>query len=152
MIAMMEAAGSQMALERRGQDEVDENAEAERILSGIEAMSGACGTFAVKEEHGLAVLPYDPRKRVCGSDSTSHGDGEPFHVVKGQTLQIVQVQDGVYKIARDGGYVVASESQLVKGKRQGSGPRNLLYLKRSMIYFAFLQLEDQWKLRAGWKE
>ena len=127
MIAMMEAARSRMVSdidnqeandndenENEGEEEIE--AQARRMLSGMEALSGPCGTYAVKEDDGLAVLPFDPRKRNTPSDASLKNAKDPFNLVKRQNIQVVEVGDGVYKLARDGGYVVASDSQLVKGE------------------------------------
>jgi hypothetical protein len=41
---------------------------------------------------------------------------EPFTIEFGQTVQVVNCQDGVYRLARESGYIVASEKQSVKSK------------------------------------
>lgn len=124
MIAMMEAAQSQMSVEdrqeeaERGENEEEEGIEISSIMEaqeGIEALSGVSGTYAVTDSEGLAVLPSDPRKRNDAGSSTANVQ-DPFNIHKGQTVQVVQVGDGVYKLARGRGYIVASDSQLVKGE------------------------------------
>jgi hypothetical protein len=131
LLAVMEAAerqammagGSVMDLSAEDyEDEVaqdgDEDAELQRIVAGMESFSGPCGTYAVREEDGLAVLPHDPRRRSHEQlldPAETRDEREPFTIEKGQTVQIVDVKDGVFKLARDMGFVVASEKQLVKG-------------------------------------
>lgn len=130
LLAMMEASERQAmmsagsVLDTSAEDTEDElvqtnddydNRELKRIVAGVQAILGPCGTYAVREAEGLAVLPQDPRKRsqVCDPDETR----EPFMVEKGQTVQVVDIIDGVVKLARGSGYVVASDCQLVKGKK-----------------------------------
>ncbi len=97
------------------------------ILAGLSALVGHCGTYAVREPLGLAVLPFDPNRRhhheaandgIDGSDEEKKTDEirEPFTIEEGQKVQIVGVDEGVYELARGAGYIVASVNQLVKGK------------------------------------
>lgn len=117
MIAIMEAARDQMVDPDAELDEDETNTETSRILDGIEALAGPCGTYVVKDEDGLVVLPSDPRRRNRESNPVSFQNLlEPFHLEKGQTVQIVECDDGVYKLARNSGFIVAGCSQLVKGK------------------------------------
>lgn len=77
----------------------------------------------MREVEDLAVLPMDPLKRNQHK-SNQHLDAtiqantifEPFTIEFGQTVQVVNYQDGVDRLARDSGYIVASEKQLVKSK------------------------------------
>ena len=109
-------------------DELDEEDEplVNPILAGMSALAGSCGTYAVKEPCGLAVLPFDPNMR---HHSTKLGDidkpdeekkeadvKEPFTIEMGQTVQVVNADEGVYQLARGAGYIVATTNQLVKGK------------------------------------
>jgi hypothetical protein len=92
-------------------------------LAGRTAMSGACGTYAVKEPLGLAVLPFDPnlrhdgRKEPTWEEKKTEEAREPFTIEDGQTVQVVAEEDGVYQLARGVGFIVASVNQLVKGKQ-----------------------------------
>eukprot|EP00545_Synedropsis_sp_CCMP1620_P002640 CAMPEP_0119018046 /NCGR_PEP_ID=MMETSP1176-20130426/18412_1 /TAXON_ID=265551 /ORGANISM="Synedropsis recta cf, Strain CCMP1620" /LENGTH=512 /DNA_ID=CAMNT_0006971947 /DNA_START=51 /DNA_END=1586 /DNA_ORIENTATION=+ len=123
MIAMMEAAQrSKISSEDRegeaecvelGEGEGEEGIEVSAMMDGLEALSGASGTYAVKETGGLAVLPLDPRKRHTDATLSINAQ-DPFNIQKGQTVQVVEVGEGVYKLARESGYIVASDSQLVK--------------------------------------
>lgn len=62
------------------------------------------GTYAVKEPSGLDFF----------RDTDS---ADPERVQQGQLLQIVdRTDEHVYRLARNQGYVLASENQLVKGK------------------------------------
>jgi hypothetical protein len=139
MIAMMEAAQSQTVIEDRAtadqstadqeievvvesDEEEGEDLEISNTIEGIEALSGTSGTYAVKEPEGLAVLPFDPRKKN-GDAILSINAQEPYNIEQGQTLQVVEVGEGVYKLARGNGYIVASDSQLVKGKLSCVYPR-----------------------------
>lgn len=103
-------------------DEEDEMYDLNRIISGMVTFSGPCGTYAVKYSEGLAVLPHHPEKH-CKSETDADANKEqneatpePFTIVKGQTVQVVNFQDGVATLARGAGYIVATSSQLVKGE------------------------------------
>lgn len=142
LIAMMEAAQmqSQSRNKREEQEEVreessvtrdeesvdDEDMDLNGVLSGIEMMSGPCGTYAVKESLNFTSSPSKQRV-LDGSDSTiirtgtteSSGDGEVRQACgleKGSTLQVVSFRNGVAELARGYGSVDANSSNLVKGK------------------------------------
>lgn len=131
LLAMMEAAERQAMMaggsvldvsaedydDEIGQDN-DDDTEQQRVIAGMQSFSGPCGTYAVREEKGLAVLPQDPRRRSheqVRDPAETQDEREPFTIEKGQTVQIVNMEAGVFKLARGMGFVVASESQLVKG-------------------------------------
>ncbi|CAJ1940336.1 unnamed protein product [Cylindrotheca closterium] len=104
---------------RDGED--DDDKLIEPTLAGMTALAGACGTYAVREPLGLAVLPFDPnlqhdkRKAVnAGEEKKVEESREPFTIEDGQTVQVVAAEDGVYKLAREVGYIMASVNQLVK--------------------------------------
>lgn len=95
------------------------------LLAGMSAFVGTCGTYAVREPLGLAVLPFDPNKRhhdsspdddldLSGEEKKIDFAKEPFTIEEGQTVQVVGVDEGVYKLARGAGYIVASVNQLAK--------------------------------------
>jgi len=87
------------------------------ILAGMSAFVGACGTYAVKETSGLAVLPFDPNmQHHSRPDEEKKEDKprEPFTIEPGQTVQVVNVDEGVYQLARGAGFIVATVNQLVK--------------------------------------
>ena len=127
LLAMMEASERQSmmaasvldesALDDDTSDQGDEDdVEMKRIIAGVQSLSGPCGTYAVREEEGLVVLHHDPRRKnhePARDDALE--EREPFMIEKGQTVQVVDIQDGVFRLARGVGFVVASESQLVKG-------------------------------------
>ena len=122
--AMM-AAGSVLDVSQDdGEDEIcvaqDDDGELLRIVSGIESFSGPCGTYAVRDAEGLVVLPHDPKRRSHEQVRDPDETREPFMTEKGQTMQVVDINEGVFKLARGMGYVVASESQLVKGTSRAS--------------------------------
>lgn len=124
LLAMMEAAERQKGYilssmsedsdgSREGEDA--ENGERKRILKGLQTLSGSCGTYALVEN--LAVLPFDPRRdrnKHTGETVANDETVEPFEVEKGQTVQVVEVSDGVVRLARGKGFIVASNTQLVK--------------------------------------
>eukprot|EP00547_Thalassionema_nitzschioides_P004615 CAMPEP_0194211306 /NCGR_PEP_ID=MMETSP0156-20130528/9992_1 /TAXON_ID=33649 /ORGANISM="Thalassionema nitzschioides, Strain L26-B" /LENGTH=466 /DNA_ID=CAMNT_0038938817 /DNA_START=11 /DNA_END=1412 /DNA_ORIENTATION=- len=114
MITIMEAARDQMVDPDVVIDADQIDNESNKILDGIEALTGPCGTYVVKDDDGLVVLPSDPRRRNRGSNPVPQSVSEPFHLEKGQTVQIVECDDGVYKLARNSGFIVAGCSQLVK--------------------------------------
>jgi len=99
------------------------------IMAGMSALVGDCGTYAVREPLGLAVLPFDPNKRhhqnvaLASSDHEENDEEkkteetrDPFTIEEGQKVQVVGVDEGVYQLARGAGFIVASVNQLVKGK------------------------------------
>jgi hypothetical protein len=105
------------------EEEEDEESKLEKNLAGLSALTGTCGTYAVRESEGLAVLPFDPNKQhkkvlALGGEEEKKTEEprEPFTIDVGHTVQVVSVDEGIYKLARDAGYVVATANQLVKRK------------------------------------
>ena len=96
-------------------------------LAGMSAFVGACGTYAVRESLGLAVLPFDPNKQhqteekkaELVEEKKAEEPKEPFTIQEGQTVQVVGVDEGVYQLARGAGFIVATVNQLVKGTISG---------------------------------
>eukprot|EP00980_Cylindrotheca_fusiformis_P011895 scaffold2830_cov131-Cylindrotheca_fusiformis.AAC.16 len=121
---MIEAAERQARLlselKKQQQTSEEDDALIEPTLAGMSALAGACGTYAVKEPLGLAVLPFDPNLRhdgrKDGEEKKTEEAREPFTIEDGQMVQVVAEDDGVYQLARGVGYIVASVNQLVKGK------------------------------------
>lgn len=108
------------------EDDADNTFDLDQIISGMSTLAGPCGTYAVKEKQGLAVIPHHPQRHEIPQEekkfdsenntATSNKDNEPFLIEPGQTVQIVEFEDGVAKLARNRGFIVASpSSQLVKG-------------------------------------
>ena len=100
--------------------EDDEESTLARGLAGMTSLTGACGTYAVREPEGLAVLPFDPNRQHKKEESLeeekkNEEPREPFTIAFGHTVQVVGVDEGVYKLARGMGYIVATVNQLVKG-------------------------------------
>lgn len=96
--------------------DAQEEDEVKRIIAGMETLTGPCGTYAVRDDAGLAVLPQDPRRRHHEEQHRDPAESkDPFVVEKGQTIQIVDVENGVARLARGMGFIVAAENQLVKG-------------------------------------
>ena len=112
-----------------GKDSADADAQSssfDPLIAGLNALVGTCGTYAVREPLGLAVLPFDPNKRhhqeedldveeCVDEKKTDEKFREPFTIEEGQMVQVVGVDEGVYQLARDAGFIVASVNQLVKG-------------------------------------
>jgi hypothetical protein len=147
LLAMMEAAQRQSQMEEKESeanadvdafegsgsssivdDDDEEQFDLNRIISGMATLSGPCGTYAVREKEGLAVMSSDPRrKQHVDEEKKTQEDREliqsspvlqvqdPFALEYGQTVQIVDFEDGVAKLARGRGFIVANSSQLVKG-------------------------------------
>lgn len=127
LLAMMEAAERQAMMTASvmdiSQEDIEEDAangqgdeddaEVKRIIAGMESLTGPCGTYAVKDDVGLAVLPQDPRRK--SHEQVRDPARDPYVIEKGQTIQVVDIDNGVVKLARGMGYIVAGESQLVKG-------------------------------------
>merc|ERR1719174_3422972 len=102
------------------------------------ATLGPCGTYEVRQNEALLILPTDPRLNTKNNvDGKSHLDessgdssGETEleqqksgelsvesiqEIEKGQKVQVVAFESGVAKLARNSGFIVAnSSSQLVK--------------------------------------
>lgn len=141
LMTMMEAALSQARIQEEEEedcigpevthDEVetrsladDDNDEDEyssnMIISGMVNFSGPCGTYVVRDVNGLAVLPSHPEKGCQPLEAerehrlNSEARVEPFTIFQGQTVQLVNFSDGVAKLARGAGFIVATASQLVK--------------------------------------
>jgi len=79
----------------------------------------SCGTYKVKERSGLAVLPFDPnsqgnKKKQADEEKKAEEAREPLRVEEGQTVQVVSIDQGVYKLARGSGFIVATVNQLVR--------------------------------------
>ena len=121
----------QVVAEDRCDSEVSGDAPLDATFAKVATLTGSCGTYAVRDPAGLAVLPFDPNKQHSHHDGTpspaSYEDAsgeekkieetrEPFTIESGSTIQVVGVDEGVYKLARGSGYVVASVNQLVKGE------------------------------------
>ena len=123
--AEREAIENQTSTEHGSEDE--EEYDLNRIISGMATLSGPCGTYAVRDPDGLAVVPFYPQKdlhddieeqdeKKLDEELKEKGSREPYSLEHGQTLQVVNFEDGVAKLAREEGYVVATSSQLVKGR------------------------------------
>ena len=92
--------------------------------------TGAHGTYAVKDEAGVVVLPKCPQEGLFPDYSTSavggagkpeskdmesnYEKGEPYLIQCGALVQIVDVQSNVAKLARGRGFIVAESSQMLK--------------------------------------
>lgn len=100
-------------------DNDDEEYDLNQIISGMATFAGSCGTYAVRDS--LAIIPNHPNKKIQLDESDKLPDNreiasvrEPIPLEKGQTIQVVEFEDGVAKLARDSGFIVANSSQLVK--------------------------------------
>jgi len=139
LMGMIEAANRQKKMLAEGRkrnggtngegDDMDDSgknkSKVDPVLAGVNALVGTCGTYVVREPLGLAVLPFDPKKerhlKKCGDEEKEESEEkkaeverEPFTIEKGQRVQVIGVNDGVYQLARDSGFIVASVNQLVK--------------------------------------
>ena len=92
-------------------DEEEDQFDLNRIISGMATLSGPCGTYVVKEN--LTVVTSNPRKG--GEEEKKSEPVEPYLLEVGQTAQVVDFDEGIAKLARNKGFVVATSSQLVKG-------------------------------------
>lgn len=135
LMAMIEAADRQKKMLAEGRkrnggmegDEMDDSSrnksKVDPVFAGVNALVGTCGTYLVREPLGLAVLPFDPNKKLqeCGDDTKESSEEkkaeverEPFTIEEGRRVQVIGVNDGVYQLARDSGFIVASVNQLIK--------------------------------------
>lgn len=136
LISMMEAAMRQAkeasvhSFDPETQDpESDALAEEEeynldRIITGMTTFSGASGTYAVKDDTDLFVVPTDPRRRDNENEEEKKLDEMnrdlPLALHVGQTIQVVSFENGIATLARGAGYIEANGTQLAKGKLQRS--------------------------------
>jgi type IV secretory pathway VirB10-like protein len=110
-------------------DDDEERTRLDPTLAGMSAFVGPCGTYAVREALGLAVLPSNPNKQHQSHKDEKRSDllnssseeekkveepREPFTIEEGQRVQVIGVDEGVYVLARGAGYIVATVNQLVK--------------------------------------
>jgi len=105
--------------------------------------TGSHGTYAVKDEAGVVVLPKSPQEGLFPEFSSSvklKGDeqldqnakptDEPYLIQSGTLVQIVDVQNNIAKLARGRGFVYADSTQLVKI----GPPRDELCLIEGMLH------------------
>ena len=85
------------------------------VLNAIDVLSSTCGTYIVRERYGL---PIYGSTTIDSQDGIEIGMGSrPVMVlVHGQRIQVVDVNEGVYRLARNEGVVFANSMQLVKGE------------------------------------
>lgn len=92
--------------------------EEEAVLDSIDALSSSCGTYLVKERYGLPIYSSNFSSDIESMDDTNLSNKsatKPNKILSyGQKVQIVDVDEGMYKLARDEGVVFANSSQLVK--------------------------------------
>jgi hypothetical protein len=115
MIALMEAAErKRLALmDETYESDAEDCDDTNRVIDGIAALSSNSGTYVVRDNQGLAVFernPYDSTLQKVPSYLKP-----PPMLRYGQRVQVVGMEnDDVYKLARNEGYIVAQETQLVK--------------------------------------
>lgn len=114
LISLMEAAEQRkMALVDECSDsDIDEYDDADQVLNAIDVLSSDCGTYVVRHNEGLAIFennPYDLTLKKVPSYL------KPLPMLRyGQKVQVVSIDNGVYKLARNKGYLIADSAQLVK--------------------------------------
>ncbi len=117
MIALMEAAERKKKALLGDSYESDNDDESSHdqihVLNGIEAMCSACGTYVVRDSQGLAVFERNPYDMTI-KKKPSYLKPPPM-VRYGQRVQVVGIENDVYRLARNEGFIVADENQLVKG-------------------------------------
>jgi hypothetical protein len=93
--------------------------EEDAVLDSIDALSSPCGTYIVKERYGLPVYTGNSTNPETMDDTNQAKTKatKPTKILSyGQKIQVVDIQDGMYQLARDEGLVFANSTQLVKGK------------------------------------
>lgn len=117
---MMEAAERNKCLADTDSDDSDDEEEAfdlNQIISGMSTLAGPCGTYAVKSLEPLYVLQHDPRIVIHDEEKKIEEEKEHGQEIKrGQTVQVVDFRENVAVLARGAGFIVAQQSELVKGK------------------------------------
>jgi len=114
-------------------DDESDTDDGEKVVTGIEALSSTCGTYAVSDKNGISILKKEPillrekwsrnGRTICLKNSnaaTDNDGGDCERLQYGTRIQVVDIQDGYAKLARGRGYVRAASSRIVKV----GGPRD----------------------------
>ena len=139
LMSIMEATQRRHLEARRREDDPDADKENEfevhdnnsNILDGIAEVSNSSGTYVVRERNGLLVQPQRPGDADNTLNHRLDGDAETkvIHIKQGQHIQIAEEQDGVYVLARQQGFIEASNSQIVKGTMSMNSNVVILFLR-----------------------
>lgn len=126
LISLMEISSDQNLMDDSSDSSLNED---QQVLDSIDTLNSCSGTYCVREQSGL---PLYKASHVHALQSIrkegSRRREKPLTILEyGQKLQIVDVHDDMYTLARNEGVVFANSSQLVKGKFQ-------LYLLLSLFY------------------
>eukprot|EP00551_Chaetoceros_affinis_P001294 CAMPEP_0203657650 /NCGR_PEP_ID=MMETSP0088-20131115/45567_1 /ASSEMBLY_ACC=CAM_ASM_001087 /TAXON_ID=426623 /ORGANISM="Chaetoceros affinis, Strain CCMP159" /LENGTH=458 /DNA_ID=CAMNT_0050519055 /DNA_START=148 /DNA_END=1525 /DNA_ORIENTATION=+ len=114
LISLMEAAERRkvVLMDESSDSDADEYDDAEHVLNAIDVLSSDCGTYVVRDNEGLAIFennPYDLTLKKVPSYLKP-----PPMLRYGQKVQVVSIENGVHKLARNEGYLIADDAQLVK--------------------------------------
>jgi len=90
-------------------DDCDDTA---KVLSGMDSYSSYCGTYVVREKDGLPVFDRNPYERTLKKVPSYLK--QPRKLCYGQRVQVVDMKNDVFKLARGHGFILARDSQLVK--------------------------------------
>lgn len=93
--------------------------EEDAVLDSIDALSSPCGTYVVKERYGLPVYNGNSTNQDTMDDANEAitTATKPNKLLNyGQKVQVVDVHEGMYQLARGEGVVFANSTQLVKGE------------------------------------
>lgn len=91
--------------------------EDETVLDSIDALSSPCGTYVVKERYGLPVYhrgSADTERMKDGYLANTTATKPQKILSYGQKIQVVDVHEGMFQLARNEGVVFANSTQLVK--------------------------------------
>ena len=109
-------------------DEEEEELDLNNVISGLNMLTGPCGTYAAKRSLNLDAATTTPLHSKQDSEPegssalhvTESSDTcevrQPCSIEKGSTLQVVGFKDGVAQLARGYGSVTVDSSSLVKGE------------------------------------
>ena len=118
LISLMETASKRQLYHNANGNLMDDSSDTDNsipnedqvVLDSMDVLSSACGTYAVRDQDGLPLY----KGSLGNGEITSK---KPALILKyGQKVQVVDVHEGVYTLARNAGTVFANSSQLVKGK------------------------------------
>jgi len=84
------------------------------VLDSIDVLSSACGTYVVRERYGLPLHKSNSTNNLFRNAEDIMTSKPTLHLQFGQKVQIVDVHEGVYTLARNEGVMFANSSQLVK--------------------------------------
>lgn len=132
--------------------------EEDAVLDSIDALSSPCGTYVVKERYGLPVYNGNSTNQDTMDDANEAitTATKPNKLLNyGQKVQVVDVHEGMYQLARGEGVVFANSTQLVKvgvAKERSCKVEGMLKTLQSKKAKLLEALDDLQKVESNLKE